>query len=195
MTWLRAAPALAVAWGISVSGASAQWSELAHAPPEAPAAYRAQNRVTAPEPAAHETPPLEELPAAPAIVDTAARFRDSFFGGLLGYGALAGIGALLGLVDGQYGGTEERQAISIALLAPLGVSFGVWLGGLVNGGSRLDGAFVGTTVGALLGALLIVLIGGPSPEDPAAWSIGLLAPVIGSIAGAEIASAIGGVRF
>lgn len=183
--------ALAVAMGICALGvpARAQTGELRHRPPTVPASYVAPNLVRAePDPVPEAVAPPETRP-----FDLGARFRDTFLGGLLGYGAAAGLGALLGMIDAD--GDDERQPLIVALIAPLGLATGVWLGGLVNGGSRYDGAMLGTLIGTLLAVAMIGAVGGPSLEDPATISIGLLVPLIGAMAGAEIASAALGARF
>lgn len=179
---------LPAAWPVSAQ-------ELLPVVPDAPPAYIAPNvSRDEPEVAASSvaiTPP-------PPPIDYAARFRDQLFGGLLGYGLAAALSAAITLADS--GGDELEGPLATVLIAPSMVATAVWLGGLAHGGSRFEGALLGTLVGTLLTGWMITALGGwngqRSLEDPAIVSIGLLTPVLATIAGAEIGSAISGVtRF
>ncbi|MDQ3031212.1 MAG: hypothetical protein M3Y87_02260 [Myxococcota bacterium] len=165
---------------------------LRPAVPTAPDAYRAPNLV--PIEARAPTPAVTPIAAPSRPIDVAARFRDEFFGGLLGYGVGVGLAVLIAFVEPA--GDDFQQPLLLGIFAPVGLAAGVWIGGLEHGGSRFDGAMIGTIVGTLLcaGAMAMLTpeLDERSLEDPVIVSIGLLVPVIAAIAGAEIATAIGG---
>jgi hypothetical protein len=189
MTSLRAAALLAAA--LASSSVSVARAQLLVA--DAPASYRAPNRVlrapveTAAAAAAVETEPMP--------IDVGARVRDEALGGLLGFGIAAAMGCLLAFVAGD-GDEEELTPVLVGSFAPAGLALGTWLGGEVNGGSRFDGALVGVVIGSLVAVpVLFALATASWQEDPAIVAVTITTPWIGSIVGAELASALSGVRF
>lgn len=159
-------------------------------PTDLPAAYSGPNLVRD-EPVAAAAVPE---PPPPPPVDVGARVLDEFLGALLGYGTGVGL-AVFAAFLAESDEPLLTQAL-VGLFAPPALALGAWIPGQLRGGSRYDGALIGGLLGSALGLAMILALGGPSLEDFAQVSIGLLAPVIGSVAGAEIASAIGGVvRF